>query len=71
MNTSTLNALVKLYTTLGLENVIDDISNDYLTENRCRNGRDVLWYLDGTVNEAIYVDNLTFLSAEEIDEQLC
>lgn len=67
-----MNALVKLYERLGFDgtNIIDDYNNDYLSENDTRDGREVLWYVDETHNEAIYVDTAEFLTEEEIEEQL-
>jgi len=68
MNKSTLNALIKLYDEIGLSytDVIRDMKYGYLTENTCRNGRDVLWYMD----VCIYIDTLEFLTEAEIDDQL-
>lgn len=66
-----LVALKKLYEEIGFENVLSDIENDYLTENSCRNGRDVLWYMDENNNVAIYIDTLEFLTEEEIEKELC
>lgn len=68
-----LAALKKLYDEIGFDepHIYDDIENDYVTENKCRNGREVLWYTDESHNIAIYIDTLEFLSEEEIDEQLC
>lgn len=66
-----LAAITKLYKEIGFEDVLNDIEHDYLTENTCRNGRDVLWYIDENHNVAIYEDTLEFLTEEEIEEQLC
>lgn len=69
---SVLVAITKLYEELsGEHNVIEDINNDYLTENTCRNGREVLWYMDNDTCKAIYIDTLDFLSEEEIEKELC
>ena len=68
---SVLAAIEKLYKEIGFEDVLNDIKNDYLTENTCRNGKEVLWYLDENKSVAIYVDSLEFLTEEDIEEQLC
>lgn len=70
---STLLAIKKLYSKLnGEHDVLEDIKNDKLTENKGRNGRLVIWYLDVDGNEAaIYVDTLEFLDKEEIERELC
>lgn len=69
-NTSVLTALTKLYTTNISSDVLADISTGYLTENTCRNGRDVLWYSDENTNTAIYIDTLELLSEAEIEREL-
>lgn len=68
-----LAAIKKLYEEIGFEDVdvLSDIEHDYLTENTCRNGRDVLWYIDEANNIAIYIDTLEFLTEEEIEKELC
>ena len=45
----------KLYNHLGLntDNLPEDLANDYLTENRGRDGQDYLWYFDGATGGAI------------------
>lgn len=72
MNESKLVAIVKLYKELCFEcpNVISDIENDALTENVCRNGREVIWYMDEANCKAIYIDTLEFLTEEEIEKEL-
>lgn len=67
-----LEALEKLYKEIGFENpnIIDDVKNDYLTENTARNGRPMLWYEDNVMEVAIYLDNLQFLTDEEIENEL-
>ena len=67
-----LQAIIKLYKELNFENpaIIDDINNDYLTEHKARNGRAVLWYLDGVNECAIYADTLEILTANEIENEL-
>lgn len=69
---STLKAIIKLYDYLGLNenSILDDIKNDFLTENDCRNGRSVIWYNDGSHEMAIYIDTLDILSDEEIEKEL-
>lgn len=43
----------------------------YLTENRCRNGHTVVWYLDNDDHNACFdLDRLRFLEPDEIEEQL-
>lgn len=72
-NNSFLEALTVLYSRLDLaddDNVIASIENDCLTSHKGRSGRDILWYLDATQNVAIYVDSLTFLTDEELDNEL-
>lgn len=71
MNKSVLLAIKKLYQHLGTDSVIEDIDGDTLTENQCRNGRNVLWYLDETNNVAIYIDTLELMTEEEIEKELC
>lgn len=71
MNKSILAAIEKIYNKIGNRNIIDYIRHEYLTENTCRNGRDVLWFMDEDNNVAIYIDTLEFLTEEEIEEQLC
>lgn len=69
---SVLAAIKKLYKELCKEeSVLNDIEHDYLTENTCRNGREVLWYFDGNNELAIYIDTLDFLTKEEIEKELC
>ena len=65
-----LEALKKLYEKLNIDSILDDISDDTLTENTARNGRAVLWYLDESQNIAIYCDTLDFLTNEEIENEL-
>lgn len=67
-----LKALEKLYNEIGFENpnIIDDVKNEYLTENTARNGRPVLWYVDNVKEVAIYLDNLQLLTDEEIENEL-
>lgn len=71
MENKTLMALEKLYKKLNMEHVLDDIRHDYLSECVCRNGREALWYMDESINVAIYTDTLEFLTLDEIDNQLC
>lgn len=66
-----LEALLKLYEEINFQDVIEDIKHAHLTENTCRNGRTVLWYMDERLSVAIYIDTLEFLSEEEIEEELC
>lgn len=72
MNTSVLKAIKKLYKELGISSpdVLADIERDALTENTCRNGRDVVWYLDNENDVAVYIDTLEILSDEEITKEL-
>jgi hypothetical protein len=52
------------------ELVLNDLKHDYLTGNVTRNGREVLWYMDESLNVAIYVDTLEQLTDEEIEKEL-
>lgn len=67
-----LSALLKLCDNieLSMENLRGLIKNNTITQNTCRNGREVLWYLDDNYDVAIYLDTLDFLSDEEKNEQL-
>lgn len=70
-NKNTLAALRRLYERIGYTDVLTDIANDHVTENTCRNGRTVLWYMDESRSQAIYTDGLEFLTEEEIESELC
>ena len=66
-----LEAINKVYSIVGYgEDVFGDIENGYLTENETRSGRDVVWYMDGEKECAVYVDTLEVLTEEEIETQL-
>lgn len=52
------------------ESIQNDINNEYLTINKCRNGKSVVWYSDEKYNSAVYIDNLETLSEDEITKQL-
>lgn len=52
------------------ESLLDNLKYDYLTINKCRNGREVAWYIDESHNKCIYVDTLEELTDAEIEEQL-
>ncbi len=69
---SFLKALTFLYQRFSIPNrdILFDIATGTLTENKARNGRDVLWYLDHSVNAAIYIDMLEVLSEDEIEKEL-
>ena len=44
---------------------------NYLTENKARSGREVLWYLDQDEHEAaVYIDTGEKLTEEEIEKEL-
>lgn len=67
-------AIEELYNELGFENAdsfAEDYKNDIVTENTCRNGRKVIWYIDSVKCAAIYEDTLEFLTEEEIEKELC
>lgn len=66
-----LGAIKKLYNRVNSHDVIEDIASDRLTENTCRNGRTVLWYMDENEDVAIYTDTLDFLTPEEVENELC
>ncbi|MBO7713963.1 MAG: hypothetical protein J6S85_10365 [Methanobrevibacter sp.] len=72
MNESILKAIEKLYSVLDLdgEGILDDIKNDYLSENVTRSGRTVLWYICGDKSVTMYVDSLEIMSEEEIETEL-
>lgn len=69
---SSLKALKFLYQKFGIPNrdILFDIATGTLSENKARNGRDVLWYLDHKVNAAVYIDTLDVLSEDEIEKEL-
>lgn len=72
MNKSVLKAIAKLYERIPYsETILEDIDGSFLTEDTTRNGREVLWYMDETHNEAVYIDTLEFLTEEEIEKELC
>lgn len=72
MNKSVLAAIKELYSLIETEeNIINDIEHDYLTENTARNGREVLWYDDGRISKAIYIDTLEELTECDIYNELC
>ena len=52
------------------ESIQEDINNEYITVNECRNHRDVIWYVDEKYNAAVYIDNLEELDEEEITRLL-
>ena len=71
MNESVLLAIKKNYEKLGGQcDILNDIEHDYITENTCRNGRDVIWYADESNNIVIYIDTLDFLDDEEMEKEL-
>ena len=56
---------------MDLELIQEDINNSYLTSNKCRNGREVIWYLDEANESCVYIDTLEELSDKEIENELC
>lgn len=68
-----IEAMAKLYEEMDFENpdIAEDMKNDFLSECKCRNGREVLWYMDEANNKAIYIDTMEFLTDEEIEKELC
>lgn len=68
-----LEAIKRLYNELGVENpdIIADYDHDYISINKCRNGRDCVWYLDESKEACIYIDTLEFMTDEEIEKELC
>lgn len=70
-NTSVLKAISKLYGAEVSADILDDIRCNLLAEHTARSGRDVLWFMDENVSEAIYIDTLEFLTEEEIEKELC
>jgi len=72
-NTAVVKAIAKLYERLFdgcVETLIEDVNTGRLTKDTARNGREVLWYMDETRNEAVYIDTLEFLTEEEIEKEL-
>jgi hypothetical protein len=67
-----IEAVKKLYNYLDKEawDAEEDYRDDYLTVNKARNGREVVWYLDNERSEALYVDRLEWLDEDEIKEEL-
>ncbi|MCR5254627.1 MAG: hypothetical protein K6D96_01725 [Acetatifactor sp.] len=70
MNKSILKAIEKLYSIIGDRDILNDIKTDILTENTCRNGRAVLWYLTENTDVAIYIDTLELLTETEKEKEL-
>lgn len=73
MNIKTIDAIKKIYESLNMdgESLFEDIKNDYITLNQARNGRAVVWYLAENAEMAVYTDDLSELSQEEIEIELC
>lgn len=67
-----LDALKKIYNELGIDDpdIFRDYRNDVLTENECRNGRKVLWYMCEGLDIAVYVDTTEVLTEEEKEKEL-
>lgn len=68
------NAITTLYVEIGgsFDSIEDDVNSGYLSENTGRNsGRTIWWYLDNEKEAAIYEDDLSFLTPEEIESELC
>lgn len=71
MNKSTLKAVEIIYNIIGIEtDVLTCIKEGILTENTTRSGRDVVWYNNGLIDVAIYIDTLERLTDEEIEKEL-
>lgn len=51
------------------ERVLNDLKHDYLTLNEINN-KLALWYMYESINEAIYLDTLEILKAEEIQKYI-
>ena len=53
-----LTLITRLYEYIGYDgdSIMDDIKNDYLTENEGRDGHWYIWYLDSNYNAAIRDD---------------
>ncbi len=65
-----IEALNEINYELDEENIQSWINDDTITLNTCRNGRDVIWILTENKEVCVYIDDLSFLSEKEIEEQL-
>lgn len=65
-----IEALNEINYELDEESIQSWINDDTITLNTCRNGRDVIWILTENKEVCVYIDDLSFLSEKEIEEQL-
>lgn len=72
-----LDAIKVLYESLDLydeddfyQRVESDEEVGYFTLNKCRNGREVAWYSDGSDERCIYVDDYSELNTDKIEQEL-
>lgn len=54
---------------LDIDSIDNDYKHDYLSVCTARNGKEAFWYYDGTLESAIYIDTLEFLTADEIEKE--
>lgn len=69
-NKAIIEALNEINYELDEESIQSWINDDTITLNTCRNGRDVIWILTENKEVCVYIDDLSFLSEKEIEEQL-
>lgn len=70
-----INAIKEVYKIRGKNftnaEIIKDFSNDTVTICNCVSGRKIAWYLDFLDDIAIYVDDFTRLTQEQLDKEIC
>lgn len=75
LSTSERQAISKAISTLGFEDnderVQDWLSDDTISINTCRNGRDAAWVVLDDKSVAVYTDTLEELTEDEIESELC
>ena len=69
-NKAIIEALNEINYELDEESIQSWINDDTITLNTCRNGRDVIWILTENKEVRVHIDDLSFLSEKEIEEQL-
>lgn len=69
-NKAIIEALNEINYELDEESIQSWINDDTITLNTCRNGRDVIWIITENKEVCVYIDDLSFLSEKEIEEQL-
>lgn len=68
--TAIIAALNEIDYDLNEEEIQSWIDTGAITLNTCRNGKDAVWILAENREACVYVNDLSFLSEKEIEEQL-